>query len=63
MAEPKLKQAKNWGKEKCFQEAIKAVLDKGESQRHAAELYGVSRQALGPRVAKAKADRDESCPG
>ena len=59
MAEPKLKQAKNWGKEKCFQEAVKAVLDKGESQRHAAELYGVSRQALGPRVAAAKADRDE----
>jgi hypothetical protein len=49
-SEPKLKQAKNWSKDRRFAEAINKVEHEDWTQVRAAEWYGVSRQQLNLRL-------------
>ncbi|RMF61174.1 MAG: hypothetical protein D6746_05880, partial [Bacteroidetes bacterium] len=51
--------ARNMPRSRRFQRAIADVLDNGLSIRESAKEWGVSRQALGPKVAKARQERQD----
>ena len=54
-----LLRVRKWPRKKRFEAAVVRVVDHGESVRFAARQYGVTRQALGPKVVEFRRVRDE----